>query len=194
LELVEYHFVWNEQKQSICVCPRMLKQNQFLFLLVGLYIHVKMPGRRPEPDPRLDRLTKLGKIYVISTNVESGRGYDYFSGDFLKLYRRCPDEVAILIHGLDNSWEAYKDFERASMSIEANGYDIPTIGVLWPSNTDDLKTAKANATKVGPKLANFLTDFKDKCDGTALRIVAFCRYEGCGENPIKFEFRNYVDK
>jgi Alpha/beta hydrolase of unknown function (DUF900) len=122
-------------------------------------------------------------VYLIST-VGTATYYPYV-GDFSRLYLKCPEEVAILIHGWNpNTLSKVKDFNRASMSIDANRHLIPTIGVLWPSDNTlsssssareqyiAWTTAKENALKVGPKLAQFLTDFKDHCKDTTLHIVA----------------------
>jgi Alpha/beta hydrolase of unknown function (DUF900) len=122
-------------------------------------------------------------VYLIST-IGTSTYYSY-SGDLSRLYLKCPEEVAILIHGWNpNPLSKVKDFNRASMSIDANRYHIPTIGVLWPSDNtlsssstalESLAawtTAKENAFKTGPKLGQFLTDFKDHCKDTTIHIVA----------------------
>lgn len=135
-------------------------------------------GTRPLPGGNLVLLgpTKpRSPVYIIST-IGTSTYYPYV-GDFSKLYLSCPDEVAILIHGWNpNPLSKVKDFNRASMSIESNHYNIPTIGVMWssdhPIDSKDFSAAVLGATKTGPKLAQFLVDFKNHCNDTVLRIVA----------------------
>ena len=62
------------------------------------------------------------------------------------------------------------------MSLISNNYTIPLIGFSWDSNTpinkDGWVTAKDIAEKNGPKLAQFVLDFKNKCKDTDIRIIA----------------------
>lgn len=91
----------------------------------------------------------------------------------------CPPgkEIAIYIHGdWTDEQAAYEQFNRTSMSLISNNYTIPLIGFSWDSNTpvnkDGWETAKDIAEKNGPKLAQFVLDFKNKCKGTDIRIIA----------------------
>jgi hypothetical protein len=91
----------------------------------------------------------------------------------------CPPgkEIAIYIHGdWTDEQAAYEQFNRTSMSLISNNYTIPLIGFSWDSNTpvnrDGWETAKDIAEKNGPKLAQFVLDFKNKCNDTNIRIIA----------------------
>lgn len=91
----------------------------------------------------------------------------------------CPPgkEIAIYIHGdWTDEQAAYEQFNRTSMSLISNNYTIPLIGFSWDSNTpvnkDGWETAKDIAEKNGPKLAQFVLDFKNKCKDTDIRIIA----------------------
>ncbi len=91
----------------------------------------------------------------------------------------CPPgkEIAIYIHGAwTDEQVAYEQFNRTSMSLISNNYTIPLIGFSWDSNTpinkDGWVTAKDIAEKNGPKLAQFVLDFKNKCKDTDIRIIA----------------------
>lgn len=91
----------------------------------------------------------------------------------------CPPkkEIAIYIHG---AWtdvgSAGEQFNRTSMSLVSNNYTIPLIGFSWDSNTliskDGWEVAKSIAEKNGPKLAEFVIDFKNKCKDAAIRLIA----------------------
>ncbi len=91
----------------------------------------------------------------------------------------CPPEkeIAIYIHG---EWtdvrSASEKLNRTAISLASNNYSIPLIGFSWDSNTplnkDGWETAKDIAEKNGPKLAQFVVDFKDKCRDADIRFIA----------------------
>lgn len=58
----------------------------------------------------------------------------------------------------------------------SNNYSIPLIGFNWDSNTpvnkDGWETIKIIAERNGPKLAQFVIDFKNKCSNTDVRFLA----------------------
>lgn len=85
----------------------------------------------------------------------------------------CPPEIAIFIHGfgLDES-KAEERYNRTLMSLQANNYNIPLISFSWDSNTTSLlsdfglsgwNNAKKVAEDNGPKLAQFIFDYTNKC-------------------------------
>jgi hypothetical protein len=91
----------------------------------------------------------------------------------------CPSqkEIAIYIHGVwTDEPSANEQVNRLSMSLEANDNIIPLIGFSWDSNTsfgkEGWKNAKAIAAKNGPKLAQFILDFKNKCEDSDIRLIA----------------------
>jgi alpha/beta hydrolase family protein DUF900 len=91
----------------------------------------------------------------------------------------CPreKEIAIYIHGAwTDEQAANEQFNRTAMSLINNNYTIPLIGFSWDSNTpinkDGWVTAKIIAEKNGPKLAQFVSDFKNKCKETDIRFIA----------------------
>jgi hypothetical protein len=91
----------------------------------------------------------------------------------------CPPqkEVVIYIHGAwTDETSANEQFNRTTMSLAINNYTIPLIGFSWDSNTpfneEGWKTAKTIAEKNGPKLAQFIFDFKNKCKNTDIRLIA----------------------
>ncbi len=62
------------------------------------------------------------------------------------------------------------------MSLAANSYEVPLVGFSWDSNTplnkDGWETAKRIAENNGPKLAQFILEFKSKCKDTDIRPVS----------------------
>ena len=91
----------------------------------------------------------------------------------------CPSqkEIAIYIHGAwTDERSANEQVNRIAMSLITNNYTIPLIGFSWDSNTpfneEGWKTAKIIAANNGPKLAQFILDFKNKCQESDIRLVA----------------------
>ncbi|MGH9953539.1 MAG: DUF726 domain-containing protein, partial [Nitrososphaeraceae archaeon] len=91
----------------------------------------------------------------------------------------CPSgkEIAIFTHGAwTDEHAANEQLNRTAMSLISNNYTIPLIGFSWDSNTPVNKegwvTAKDIAEKNGPKLAQFVLDFKNKCKDTDIRLIA----------------------
>ncbi|HKG88775.1 MAG TPA: alpha/beta hydrolase [Nitrososphaeraceae archaeon] len=85
----------------------------------------------------------------------------------------CPTELAMYIHGVwvgSNSLEKPEQiFGRAKKSTAANNFAIPLVGFSWDSDTKELLLiAKEN----GPKLAQFISDYKNKCQATEIRLIA----------------------
>jgi Alpha/beta hydrolase of unknown function (DUF900) len=91
----------------------------------------------------------------------------------------CPTqkEIVIYIHG---DWadeaSANEQVNRTAMSLKSNNYTIPLISFSWDSNTpfseEGWKDAKTIAASNGPKLAQFMLDFKNKCKESNIRLIA----------------------
>lgn len=94
---------------------------------------------------------------------------------------QCSPEVAIYVHGIwvgENSLEKPEEiFDRARESLE-DLYSITLVGFSWDSDTpvtangSGWRTAKVIAENNGPKLAAFISELKDKCQQTDIRIIA----------------------
>jgi Alpha/beta hydrolase of unknown function (DUF900) len=130
------------------------------------------------------------KLPLISTrnhfNLETGQLNlshsieDYDSYDIPGLNgnpRSNINELAIYIHGVWTRQIAVKEqLDRTKLSLNANGYDIPVVGFSWDSNTvinpSGWDIAKSIAKQNGPKLAKFLSHFKDNCLNCNIRIIA----------------------
>lgn len=96
----------------------------------------------------------------------------------------CPPAIAIYVHGI---WAtpaiANEQTERIFLSLKNLNYNNPVIGFSWDSNTPFSFTnsavsqhgwaiAKIIANNNGPLLAKFVSDFKEKCPDSEVRIVA----------------------
>jgi pimeloyl-ACP methyl ester carboxylesterase len=100
---------------------------------------------------------------------------------------QCPPELVIFVHGswVDGSKTGFESaseiFNRTKISLEKNNYNNPLAGFSWDSNTT-IRQTKTNgwialkliAKENGPKLAQFLLDFMNKCanQGSKVRIIA----------------------
>ncbi len=119
--------------------------------------------------------------------LQSGQtptGYDAINIPGLQAGTACPPEIAIYTHGIwvgsnSNSLENPEEiFDRAKRSIAVNNYIIPLIGFSWDSDTSisidgtGWITAKVIAKENGPKLAQFISDYKNKCQATEIRLIA----------------------
>ena len=67
--------------------------------------------------------------------------------------------------------QAGEELDRIQTSLNYNNYRIPLVGFSWDSKTG-WETAKNNAKENGPKLAQFIIDFKNKCPNTNIRLIA----------------------
>ena len=111
--------------------------------------------------------------------------YQYYNGisgntsDSIQNEIMCPSqkEIVIYIHGVwTDETSANEQVNRTAMSLQTNNYTIPLIGFSWDSNTpiskEGWKTAKTIAANNGPKLAQFILDFKNKCEDSDIRLIA----------------------
>jgi hypothetical protein len=111
--------------------------------------------------------------------------YQYYNGiggnasDNIQNEIMCPSqkEIVIYIHGAwTDETSANEQVNRTAMSLQTNNYTIPLIGFSWDSNTpfseEGWKTAKTIAANNGPKLAQFILDFKNKCEDSDIRLIA----------------------
>ena len=121
--------------------------------------------------------------YLAAGELISGHNktdYEYYTTNHkIQNQFTCPaqKEIAIYIHG---EWidvaAANEQFDRIAKSITINNYSIPLIGFSWDSNTPLNKSgweiAKKIATNNGQKLAQFISDFKNKCKDVDIRLIA----------------------
>jgi hypothetical protein len=90
----------------------------------------------------------------------------------------APEELVIFVHGVQNTPELAADnfvkTKRTLTEENGNDYQFPIIGYSWDSDVipapfygDAIQIAKGN----GPKLAQFLLDYKLKNPDTRIRVV-----------------------
>lgn len=121
--------------------------------------------------------------YLATGELISGHNktdYEYYTTNH-KIQDQfiCPaqKEIAIYIHGeWTDETAANEQFDRITKSITINNYSIPLIGFSWDANTSLNKSgweiAKKIATNNGQKLAQYISDFKNKCKDVDIRLIA----------------------
>lgn len=91
----------------------------------------------------------------------------------------CPADLAIVVHGAGSSAAAAQEqFKRARAALKLNGYHGLAVGFSWDADTTagDGRTGgdgRANAESNGPKLAEFVDDFRYACRAAKLHVVAY---------------------
>jgi esterase/lipase superfamily enzyme len=86
-------------------------------------------------------------------------------------------DLVIYIHGVWTKQASAKEqIDRTKLSLNANRYHHPIIGFSWDSNTainpSGWNVAKSIANQNGPKLAKFISDFKNTYPHVNIRIIA----------------------
>jgi hypothetical protein len=94
--------------------------------------------------------------------------------NFIELTEKpCQNEtVVIFVHGWEESEDNVKErLNRVKLSLENNSFIHPLIGFSWLSDTV-WYSARFIATENGPKLAKLISDIKNECPGTDIRLLA----------------------
>jgi esterase/lipase superfamily enzyme len=119
--------------------------------------------------------TRDNRIQAEGIEGEFGYNDRYPLGDINQLLRDCPTETAVFVHGWDiDHYKAKERLDRVKMSLEYRNYYIPLIGLSWDSNTY-WDNAKSIAKENGPKLAQFILNYKETCEQSEdvkLRLIA----------------------
>ena len=122
-------------------------------------------------------------LYYVSTrdpqdpiySVVTGPGYgnDTYRNLSELTEKPCQNEtVVIFVHGWEESEDSVKErLNRVKLSLENNSFIHPVIGFSWPSDTDWF-SARSIAAENGPKLANLISDIKNECPDTDIRLLA----------------------
>jgi hypothetical protein len=127
--------------------------------------------------------TNMIPLYYASTRnlsnpsyeVETGAGYgnDTYR-NFTELTEKpCQNEtVVIFVHGWEESEDNVKErLNRVKLSLENNSFIHPLIGFSWPSDTVWF-SAKFIAAENGPKLAKLISDIRNECPSTDVKLLA----------------------
>jgi hypothetical protein len=162
----------------------------FLFLLLAILTLSLLPN--PSPLQSLLIGTEVVSGQIAISQVSTRNHFDLENGELkeghsLQDYASlsvpgfpagvCPPEIAVYVHGVwvgagslfEGSLEEPSEiFNRVAMSIAKNHYTIPVVGYSWDSNTaitgEGWTTSKEIAQENGPKLAQFISDYKDRCN------------------------------
>ena len=117
---------------------------------------------------------KLSPIYEVNTRVKDIPFYAPALVNFTltKFGSGCLDKIGIYVHGYNrDDGEAKEEFNRIQTSLNYNNYRIPLVGFSWDSKVLwDL--AKTNAKENGPKLAQYIVDFNNKCPTKKIHVIA----------------------
>jgi pimeloyl-ACP methyl ester carboxylesterase len=87
----------------------------------------------------------------------------------------APDELLVEVHGWRNDEsDAESGHYTMTESLGANGYDHPVVTYSWDSDTSYTEwwAATEIAERNGPKLANFLYQYRNANPDTTVRLVA----------------------
>jgi hypothetical protein len=167
-----------------------LRDYHSTFGIVFIVSFLFMQSQNSIADPQISQLASTREHFNLETgllnNGHNETDYDASHVPGLQSGTSCPKEVAIYVHGvwtgIGSSSANFENetgiFNRARMSLAANNYSIPLIGFSWDSNTtitldgSGWLIAKGIAQNNGPKLADFIFDYKSKCPDIDIRVVA----------------------
>lgn len=157
----------------------MLKQiNNYSFIIpviltaISLSLIISIPSAAAYANYLSDK--KLSPIYEVNTRIKEIPFSSYAAVNFTltKFGSDCPNEIAIYIHGYNrNDTEAKEEFNRLQTSLNHNNYRIPLVGFSWDSKVL-WEQAKINAKENGPKLADYITSFHNKCPNAKIHLIA----------------------
>jgi hypothetical protein len=117
---------------------------------------------------------KLSPIYEVNTRIKEIPFYvpAFVNFTLTKFGSGCPEKIAIYIHGYNrDDAEAKEEFNRIQTSLNYNNYRVPLVGFSWDSKVL-WEIAKTNAKENGPKLAQYIVDFNNKCPNTKIHLIA----------------------
>jgi hypothetical protein len=134
-------------------------------------------------------------IIKFPVKVSTRDHFDNMTGELLPVHNKtdyaaseipglqsevCPNEIAIIVHGWGlNQSQADERFVRANMSLDDKKYqnnNNTVVGFSWDANPykNNWTIAKSIAKDNGPKLAQFIFDYMEKCSdsNSKVRLVA----------------------
>ena len=169
----------NAMKNITCVNNKLgfvLSFGLILLLLFGSSYNTSIASSSTEETEKI-------QLYYTSTRdpqnptyeIVTGPGYgkDIYQNVNELTEKPCQNEtVVIFVHGWEESEDNVKErLNRVKLSLENNSYIHPLIGFSWPSNTQ-WDSARSIAAENGPKLANLISNVKNECPGTDIRLLA----------------------
>ena len=143
-----------------------------LLTLIVLSLIILIPTAKAYTNYISDK--KLSPIYEVNTRIKEIPFYAPVLVNFTltKFGSGCPDKIAIYIHGYNrDEAEAKEEFNRIQTSLNYNNYRVPLVGFSWDSKAL-WEIAKTYAKENGPKLAQYIVDFNNKCPNTKIHVIA----------------------
>ncbi|MDY6780531.1 MAG: DUF726 domain-containing protein [Halobacteria archaeon] len=130
-------------------------------------------GRLQPPTRRVSRCAGGHDTYIENGHDELDYGTRGEIPGFT--VEASPDEVVVFVHG----WLASEKAALGRMgllrhNLNENGYDSPVIGFTWDTDHDltRWKGAVSVANRNGPKLAQFVYDYKEENPETDVRLIS----------------------
>lgn len=119
---------------------------------------------------------------MVNTRDHLSEGCDLINGETKTSYDTdgtvpcvdtgCVSDLTVMVHGWNNTHDdAIAKADECAHSLYGNGYDGEVIGFSWDSDKGDFGDAECIAQKNGPKLGNFLQDYK-LLGGDTLQVVS----------------------
>ncbi|MGE5863065.1 MAG: alpha/beta hydrolase, partial [Nitrososphaerales archaeon] len=156
--------------------PKKIKNHLFIIpiilTVIALCLIILIPSAAAYNNYLSDKT--LSPIYEVNTRIKEIPFYAPFLVNFTltKFGSDCPPQVAIYIHGYNrDDIEAQEEFNRLQKSMTYNHAIIPLVGFSWDSKVL-WDIAKTNAKENGPKLAQYIVDFNNKCPTTKIHVIA----------------------
>lgn len=146
-------------------------QEFFLFLTFAVALLLIITIAIPSTSGQIAPTTKTISAYEINTRPNitkpQSESYGYDNSpleNITQLYKNCPAEVAIVVHGWYlNESQAKEKFDRVKMSLENNSYyNTSLVGFSWKSDLN-WSDSKIMAKYNGPTLADFIFNLANTC-------------------------------
>jgi hypothetical protein len=124
------------------------------------------------PDPLPTAIDTADHTHIDGMNAELTEGntatnYDIAGGSLPD----APDEIVIHVHGFwSNRPCGFQSVNTVKAAYDEQDYDTTVTGLVWDSDYLNWWECKDIAVLNAPKLANFLTDFKDQNPDTTIRV------------------------
>ena len=157
-------------------CGFVLSLGLILLLLIGVSYNTSIATSSTGETNKIPLYyTSTRDLHNPTYVVETGPGYgnDTYRNFSELTEKPCQNEtVVIFVHGWEESEDNVKErLNRVKLSLENNSFIHPLIGFSWPSDTLWV-SAKSIAAENGPKLAKLISDVKNECPGTDIRLLA----------------------
>ena len=167
-------------KIAILSCISFILSILLMFNLLTLLPTKAQQQLFPNPAITTPLVSTRGHFSLHTGELNSSRrlgSYDISNVPGFNQTSCSTNGIALYVHGVwAGQAEAREQLDRVKSSLNANGFISPVVGFTWDSNTaanpSGWVVSKFIANQNGPKLAKFISDFKDGCPGIPIRIIA----------------------